>query len=63
MKKIFYQIVKAIHYCSKKNIFYRYIKLENILLINKENIKIKLFDFGFAIKCKKKNSKNFFEER
>ena len=59
-KKIFYQIVKAIHYCSKKNIFHRDIKLENILLINKENIKIKLIDFGFAIKCNKKEYQKFF---
>ena len=59
-KKIFYQIVKAIQYCSKKNIFHRDIKLENILLINKENIKTKLIDFGFAIKCNKKEFQKFF---
>ena len=59
-KKIFYQIVKAVYYCSQKNIYHRDIKLENILLINNDSIKIKLIDFGFAIKCNKKESQKFF---
>ena len=57
-KNIFYQIVKAIEYCSKKNIYHRDIKLENILLTHNNNIKI--IDFGFAIKCSKKEYQNFF---
>ena len=57
-KKIFYQIVKAIEYCTQKNIFHRDIKLENILLINNDSIKI--IDFGFAIKCSKKEYQKFF---
>ena len=61
-KQIFYQIVNAIQYCSKKNIYHRDIKLENILLIihNDNTIKIKLIDFGFAIKSNKKELQKFF---
>ena len=60
-KKIFYEIITTILYCTKKNIFHRDIKLENILLIiNNENIKIKLIDFGFAVKCNKNEFQNFF---
>ena len=59
-KKIFYQIVKAILYCQNKNICHRDIKLENILLINDDIIKIKIIDFGFAIKCNKNEYQEFF---
>ena len=57
-KKIFYQIVKAILYCQNKNICHRDIKLENILIINEELIKI--IDFGFAIKCNKNEYQEFY---
>ena len=57
-KDIFYQIVKAILYCQKKNICHRDIKLENILIIN-NNI-IKLIDFGFAVKCKRNEYQDFY---
>ena len=57
-KKLFYQIVKAILHCQNKNICHRDIKLENILVIN-ENI-IKLIDFGFAIKCNRNEYQEFF---
>ena len=57
-KKIFYQIVKAISYCQNKNICHRDIKLENILIINENNIK--LIDFGFAIKCNRNEFQEFF---
>ena len=49
--KIFMQIVKAIEYCQSKNICHRDIKLENILTL-KDDI-IKLIDFGFAVKTNK----------
>ena len=45
--KYFKQIVQAIEYCQSKNICHRDIKLENILTI-KEDI-VKLIDFGFAV--------------
>ena len=57
-KKIFYQIVKAILYCQNKNICHRDIKLENILILN-DNV-IKLIDFGFAVKCKKNEYQELF---
>jgi hypothetical protein len=57
-KKIFYQIVKAILYCQNKNICHRDIKLENILILN-DNV-IKLIDFGFAVKCNKNEYQELF---
>ena len=49
--KIFIQVVKAIEYCQNKNICHRDIKLENILTL--KNDVIKLIDFGFAVKTNK----------
>ena len=49
--KIFHQVLKAIEYCQKKDICHRDIKLENILTI--KNDVIKLIDFGFAVKTNK----------
>ena len=46
--KLFLQIVEGISYCHDKNICHRDIKLENILVIKNDIIKI--IDFGFAIK-------------
>ncbi len=49
--KLFTQIVKGIAYCQSKNINHRDIKLENILVLNNDIIKI--IDFGFAVKANK----------
>ena len=49
--KIFLQVAKAIEYCQNKNICHRDIKLENILTL--KNDIIKLIDFGFAVKTNK----------
>ena len=56
--KIFIQILKANIYCQSKNICHRDIKLENILII-KDDI-IKLIDFGFAVKTDKETFQNLF---
>ena len=47
--KIIVQIINGVSYCHSKNICHRDIKLENILLIKGDIVKI--IDFGFAIKC------------
>ena len=49
-KKIFLKIVSGIEYCHRINIFHRDIKLENILVLKDDSVKI--IDFGFGIICK-----------
>ena len=56
--KIFTQIIKANIYCQSKNICHRDLKLENILII--KNDIIKLIDFGFAVKTDKETYQNLF---
>ena len=56
--KIFLQIVRGISYCQSKNINHRDIKLENILVLEDDIVKI--IDFGFAIKCNKDSYQKFF---
>jgi len=56
--KIFIQIVKANIYCQSKDICHRDIKLENILII-KDDI-IKMIDFGFAVKTDKETYQSLF---
>ena len=57
-KILFRQIVKAILYCQNKNICHRDIKLENILVLKDNTIKV--IDFGFAIKCEQDEYQNLF---
>ena len=56
--KLFLQIVKGISYCQSKNINHRDIKLENILVI-KDDI-VKIIDFGFAVKGSKDSYQKLF---
>lgn len=42
------QIVKGILYCHQNNLTHRDLKLENLLLVNSEESKIKIIDFGIA---------------
>ena len=49
-KKIFSKVVQGINYCHQINIYHRDIKLENILVLKDDSIKI--IDFGFGIICK-----------
>ena len=56
--KLFLQIVKGISYCQSKNINHRDIKLENILVI-KDDI-VKIIDFGFSVKGSKDSYQKLF---
>ena len=56
--RIFIQIVKGMIYCQSKNICHRDIKLENILLIKNDIVKI--IDFGFAVKTNKETYQKLF---
>jgi serine/threonine protein kinase len=42
------QVVKGIFYCHQNNLTHRDLKLENLLLVNSEEKKIKIIDFGIA---------------
>jgi serine/threonine protein kinase len=44
----FRQIVKGMKYCHQHNLIHRDLKLENVLLVNSEEKKIKIIDFGIA---------------
>lgn len=47
-KALIKQVVKGIEYCHQNNLTHRDLKLENILLVNSEEKKIKIIDFGIA---------------
>ncbi|GEQ66457.1 hypothetical protein JCM33374_g120 [Metschnikowia sp. JCM 33374] len=47
-KNLFYQIVEAIRYVHSLNLSHRDLKLENILMADKEKTVVKLTDFGFV---------------
>lgn len=45
-RRIYKQLISALQYCHNKCVAHRDIKLENIMLDNKGNVKI--IDFGFS---------------
>eukprot|EP00051_Salpingoeca_urceolata_P008914 m.109910 g.109910 ORF g.109910 m.109910 type:complete len:406 (-) comp16004_c1_seq3:168-1385(-) len=47
VKKICWQVLKAVEYCHANNIIHRDVKPENILVSSKDHV-VKLCDFGFA---------------
>lgn len=57
-RKIFLQIIQAVDYLHLKNVYHRDIKLENIIIDDKLNIKI--IDFGFGTCNPKSKLLNFF---
>lgn len=47
-KVFFKQVVKAMFYCHQNSLIHRDLKLENLLLVNAEQKKVKIIDFGIA---------------
>jgi serine/threonine protein kinase len=47
-KEIFQQIISAVEYCHQSNIIHRDLKLDNILLTNKDCEVVKIVDFGIS---------------
>lgn len=53
IRKILYQLSKAIAYMHLRGVIHRDIKLENVLLDSSEDVKV--IDFGWSVHCPKEN--------
>jgi len=47
-QKLFRQIMRAVYYCNLKGVCHRDLKPENFLFIDKEDLVVKLIDFGLS---------------
>ncbi|XP_043118045.1 serine/threonine-protein kinase pim-2-like [Puntigrus tetrazona] len=57
-KKIMWQVIEAANSCIKRGVFHRDIKLEN-LLVNPDNMEVKLIDFGCGAQMQRYGYKVF----
>ena len=57
-KEIYQQVINGIKFCHSMNIYHRDIKLENLIVDEKNNIKI--IDFGFSANSPKNQYLSFF---
>ena len=48
-ERIFRQLIPAIRYCHKHGVIHRDIKLENLLLTNRGNLKVLIFFFVVVV--------------
>ncbi len=55
-RRVFQQLVSALSYCHGRGIVHRDMKLENVLVKSKEDLQIKVVDFGIAGVCTTKKS-------
>ncbi|KZT10476.1 Pkinase-domain-containing protein [Laetiporus sulphureus 93-53] len=56
VKKVFVQILDAVHFCHENGIYHRDLKLENIMCMNDEATEVVVGDFGICTDASTSNS-------